>query len=398
VQLDKGCINDVLLVPDISANLLSIYQICHSGNGKTIEFSPNDVIIRELQNPDIVVASGKVDHSSRLYKFASFESSLGSSFIAHVDALSKLWHERFGHLNYRYLQQLSTQKLVLGLPKVSCTDGVCPGCVLGKHIKILFLKEKHGVLQHLLSWYIVISCHFQLAHFQGLSMHSPSLMTSHVALGCTFLSTRVRSLLLLRTSRLLLRSSHLFLSRNYAQIMGGSMSIRDSQIFVENMAFNIKLIVPYNPQQNGVAERKNRTLKEMENCMIQSKNMAPSFWAEAVNCANYIQNRMPHRAVLHKTPEEAWSHVKPDVSTFRVFGSPAWALIPVEKRKAMEKKSQPLIFVGYCEDIKAYRLFEPITKEVFFRRAVRFDEGFNPTSNPSPSSDCHVDNGVLNLL
>jgi hypothetical protein len=115
---------------------------------------------------------------------------------------------------------------------------------LENNIKILFLKEKHGVLQHLLSWYIAISCHLRLAHFQGLSMHSPSLMTSHIALGCTFLSKRVRSLLLLITSRLLLRSSHLFLSRNYAQIMGGSRSIRDSQIFLENMAFNISSLFP----------------------------------------------------------------------------------------------------------------------------------------------------------
>ena len=48
--------------------------------------------------------------------------------------------------------------------------------------------------------------------------------------------------------------------------------------------------VPYTPQQNGVAERKNKTLQEMANCMIQSKNMEPTFWAEAINCANYIQN------------------------------------------------------------------------------------------------------------
>jgi hypothetical protein len=106
--------------------------------------------------------------------------------------------------------------------------------------------------------------------------------------------------------------------------------------------------------------------------------MAPSFWVEAVNCANYIQNWMPHREVLHMTPEEAWTHVKPNVSTFRVFGSPTWALIPDEKHKAMEKKSQPLIFVGYCEDMKAYRLFDPISKDVLFQRAVHFDEHFNP--------------------
>lgn len=82
------------------------------------------------------------------------------------------------------------------------------------------------------------------------------------------------------------------------------------------------------------------------------------------------------------------------MSTFRAFGSPTWALIPNEKHQAMEKKSQPLIFVGYCEDMKAYRLFDPISKEVFLRRAVCFDEGFNPTSSPSPPSNCHVDDGV----
>jgi hypothetical protein len=92
--------------------------------------------------------------------------------------------------------------------------------------------------------------------------------------------------------------------------------------------------------------------------------------------------------------EEAWIHVKPNVSTFRIFGILAWALILVEKYKAMEKKSQPLIFVGYCEDMKPYRLFDPITKEVFFRRAIHFDEGFNSTSNTYTSSDCHANNGV----
>ena len=51
--------------------------------------------------------------------------------------------------------------------------------------------------------------------------------------------------------------------------------------------------VPYTPQQNGVAERKNRTLKEMANCMLQSKGLSLNFWVEAINCANYIENHTP---------------------------------------------------------------------------------------------------------
>ena len=93
VQIDDGCINNVLLVPDISSNFLSTYQICHSGDGKTIEFSPNNVVVRDLQDPDTIVAHGQVDHGSRLYKFDGFETSSSQSFIAHVDSLSRLWHE-----------------------------------------------------------------------------------------------------------------------------------------------------------------------------------------------------------------------------------------------------------------------------------------------------------------
>jgi hypothetical protein len=51
--------------------------------------------------------------------------------------------------------------------------------------------------------------------------------------------------------------------------------------------------VPYTPQQNGVDERKNHTLKEMVNCMIQSKGLRLKYWAEATDSANYIVNRTP---------------------------------------------------------------------------------------------------------
>ena len=66
-------------------------------------------------------------------------------------------------------------------------------------------------------------------------------------------------------------------------------------------------IVPYTPQQNGVAKRKNRTLKEMANCIIQSKGLSLKYWAEAINYANYIVNRTPTKALKNITLEEAWT-------------------------------------------------------------------------------------------
>ena len=81
--------------------------------------------------------------------------------------------------------------------------------------------------------------------------------------------------------------------------------------------------------------------------------MSSSFQAEAINCAKYIVNLMPHKALQHLTLEKAWTHVKPNVFSFHIFGSEAWAFIPNAKWKAMEKNIRPLIFVGYYEDVKA---------------------------------------------
>ena len=60
--------------------------------------------------------------------------------------------------------------------------------------------------------------------------------------------------------------------------------------------------IPYTPQKNGVAKRKNRSLKEMETCMMEDKNFPPKFWVEAINCASYIHNRVPHKQLDGMTP------------------------------------------------------------------------------------------------
>jgi hypothetical protein len=124
----------VLCVPSLSFNPLSIYQITHSGEGKTIDFSPHQVVIEDLKYPKHVLATRITDDITRLYNFENFgSSSFSSIFVAHRDYLRKLWHERFGHLNYRSLQQLCNQHMVTSLPLVSCRAGVCVGCVLRKH-------------------------------------------------------------------------------------------------------------------------------------------------------------------------------------------------------------------------------------------------------------------------
>jgi transposase InsO family protein len=79
---------------------------------------------------------------------------------------------------------------------------------------------------------------------------------------------------------------------------------------LKSEGIRVQYTAPYTPQQNGVAERKNRTLIEMARCMLLEAGLPYSFWAETVNTANYIQNRSPSRSV-DKTPHELWTGSKP---------------------------------------------------------------------------------------
>ena len=134
------------------------------------------------------------------------------------------------------------------------------------------------------------------------------------------------------------------------------------------------MTVPRSPQQNGVAERKNRTILNMARSMLKSKKLPKEFWAEAVACAVYLSNRSPTRSVWGKTPQEAWSGRKPGISHLRVFGSIAHVHVPDKKRTKLDDKSESFIFIGYDANSKGYKLFNPNNKKVVISRDVVFDE------------------------
>ncbi|CAL2228451.1 unnamed protein product [Prunus armeniaca] len=96
--------------------------------------------------------------------------------------------------------------------------------------------------------------------------------------------------------------------------------------FCEEMGIKHEFSAPITPQQNGVVERKNRVLVEMARVMLNSKSLAKHFWAEGVNTACYISNRVFVRYGTKQTAYEIWKGKKPNVSYFRVFGSTCYIL------------------------------------------------------------------------
>ena len=106
----------------------------------------------------------------------------------------------------------------------------------------------------------------------------------------------------------------------------------------------------------------------------RAKRMPKEFWAEAVQCAIYVQNRCPHAKLDDQTPQEAWSGQKPTISHLKVFGSVAYAHVPDQRRTKLEDKSKRYIFIGYDEKTKGYKLLDLISKMVIVSRNVRVNE------------------------
>ena len=96
IHLDNGYFKDVLCVPNISCNLLWVYQTTYSNESKTVEFSPHQVVIKDLKYLRHVLATRIIDDITKLYKFDDFSSSsIPSVFVSHNDEVSQLWHEQF---------------------------------------------------------------------------------------------------------------------------------------------------------------------------------------------------------------------------------------------------------------------------------------------------------------
>ncbi|KFM63066.1 Retrovirus-related Pol polyprotein from transposon TNT 1-94, partial [Stegodyphus mimosarum] len=137
---------------------------------------------------------------------------------------------------------------------------------------------------------------------------------------------------------------------------GGEYTSEKMEEFLSNNGIKHQLTVPFSPPQNGVSERKNRSLTEMPRCLLSQSRLPNKFWGGAVNTANYIQNSLPTRA-CDKTPYELWRGRKPNLAHMKQFGCTAYAYIHKENRKKLDQKVTEEIFVGYDQRSKGYLIY-----------------------------------------
>jgi hypothetical protein len=105
--------------------------------------------------------------------------------------------------------------------------------------------------------------------------------------------------------------------RSYSE---GEYTVKEFINFCKYVEIKRELTTPYNPQHNGVAERKNRTIIKALKTMIHDQDLPMHLWEETTITTMYVHNRFSHSALGFKTPEEMFSRNKPEVSHLKIFG------------------------------------------------------------------------------
>jgi transposase InsO family protein len=288
---------------------------------------------------------------------------------------SWLWHKRFGHFNLHALRILSQKNMMRDLPSIKDTGDVCEGCQLGKQHRQAFPSGKAWRAKEFL----------ELVHTDVCGpMRTPSLDKSRYFILFIDDYSRMTWVYFLHEKSEVFKTFQKF--KNHVEKQSGrnikvlrsdrgkEYTSKEFNKFCEEEGVEHQLTVGYAPEQNGVSERKNRTVMEMARSMLYENGLPKTFWAEAVYTAVYLLNRCPTKALQDKTPIEAWSNQKPSAKHLKVFGCICYVHIPAVKRHKLEEKSEVGIFVGYCSQSKGYRIYNPKTKKVIISRDVKFDE------------------------
>ena len=177
---------------------------------------------------------------------------------------------------------------------------------------------------------------------------------------------------------------------------GGEFIGEEVLTFCKNAGIKQSFSGPYAPQQQGMSERRNRTLFEMVRAMLFRSKLPKSFWGEALNTAVYISNRLP--GAKWNSPYEVIFGKPPKLSNLRVFGCKAYVQTPKVGTKKLDSRAWIGIHVGYDEwNWRCYRIYKPDTNSVRLSLHVTFEESSFPSPEAIMEADELVDMPLVSI-
>ncbi|GJT48257.1 putative ribonuclease H-like domain-containing protein [Tanacetum coccineum] len=330
---------DVYFVKELKQfNLFSVSQMCDKKNKVLFTDSECLVLSPDFKLPDENQVLLRVPRQNNMYSF-NLENIVPTGGLACLIAKatvdeSNKWHRRLGHVNFKNLNKLVKGNLVRGLPsKIFQNDHTCVACQKGKQHKA-FCKAK------------VVSSISQPLQLLHMDLFGPT-------------SIRCDN--------------------------GTEFKNRDIIEFYGSKGIKREYSNARTPQQNGVAERKNRTLIEAARTMLAYSFLPNTFWAEVVSTACYVLNRVLVTKPQNKTPYELITGKIPIISYIRPFGCHVTILNTIDHLGKFEEKYDEGFLVGYSLNSKAFRVYNLETKRVEENLHINFLENKPNVAGKGPN-------------
>lgn len=336
-------LKDVQYIPGLCTNLLSVSAM--TKQGKSVVFDENGATISNRNN-EIVATASLVDSMYKLN--CKIENVF---FGKSVREQQDLWHRRLGHIGYENMKKMRNG-LVGGVDFAVKNYEPCANCLKGKHSRNSFGHNgtrASEILQLVHSdvcgpmkissnggakYILVFIDDFTRKVFVYFIKFKSEVKNKFVDFKCLVENQTGRKIKILRTD-------------NGTEYCNGEMND-----FLRVNGILHQLTAPYTTQQNGLAERMNRTLVEKARCMLFEANIEQSFWAEAISTAAFIVNRSPCSGLTDKTPQEAWTGKKPNLNFLRYSAVRQWCLCQNKSEQNLTQNQMNVISLAIANKVR----------------------------------------------
>ncbi|CDF37707.1 unnamed protein product [Chondrus crispus] len=357
-------LSNVLHVPDFGYSLLSVSQMVSKG----LQVSFENEKCRVTAGSTVLATASQVGD---LYIL----DVMNETFSAHEVSLQTL-HERMAHVNVQGIASMIHNNVVRGINSDNHSP-ICPAFVFGKATRSVIPKQRSssraqncldlvhsdvcgplevqsiGGLRYFITfvddhsnWVVVYTMRNKSEAFAKYKLYE-KLAQTHTG----------RKVKVLRTDR------------------GGEYLSTEFKSHLDLNSMQHQLTTAYTPEQNGVAERLNRTLIDLVRSRLSHKQVSKRFWAEALATSVYVRNRVTSRALpVNTTPHHIWMNSTPNVGHLRVFGSKCWYTLPKLELRKLDLRAREAMFLGYPQCSKAYKLWDGELNKIVVSRDVKFDE------------------------
>jgi transposase InsO family protein len=402
-EIKRTVLNNVLYVPKLSGNLLSVSHFLRTGaeirfknegcelidkhgDVKCVGHMHGNLFIMDMEvvaNDHVRIAAvdtfPEEDDDAPNYEDpdpAAMTVRTASKADNHI------WHRRLAHLHNDAVTSMTEENMVTGMEvmKSDPPSTPCEPCVKGKQTRSEIAKTTETRADTVLGRIFSDVCGRMTRSHEGYEYF------------VTWTDDKSRKVFVngLKAKSDVAEHLKVFIARaenetgrRVAALRsdgGGEYLAGTVQQYLKDKGIKHEVTTPDTPQHNGVAERMNRTLLDKVRAMLIDADLPESYWYDALLYAAHIHNVTPTRALDKMTPEEAWSGQKPDVSNLRIFGAKAFVHIPESQRGKLSARSLICTFIGFARQRKAYRLVHRQRQQFIESRDVIFDEGGTTTA------------------